>query len=74
MSNAMNKEKAKAVVRKALQISQLMNEICELASDHEINMLLTEAYPFQGSLDEVSCEVIVWRDTMAEKAEVPLCP
>lgn len=70
----MDKEKAQAVVFKALQIAQLMNEICELASDSEINMLLTEEYPFRGSLDEVSCEVIVWRDAMAAKAEVKLCP
>ena len=40
----MDKDKAKAVVRKALQ------------------------------LDEVACDVIGWRDAMAEKAEVPLCP
>ncbi len=70
----MDKEKAKAVVQKVLQIAQLMDQICELASDHEINMLLTEAYPFRGSLDEVSCEVIAWRDALAAKAEVPLCP
>jgi hypothetical protein len=70
----MNTEKAKLVVRKALQIAQLMDEICELAADHEINMLLTEAYPFTGSLDEVACDVVAWRDAMAQKADVPLCP
>lgn len=69
-----DKEKAQTVVFKALQIARLMDEICELASDHGINMLLTEVYPFQGSLDEVSCEVIAWRDAMAEKAKVALCP
>jgi hypothetical protein len=70
----MDKEKAQAVVFKALQIAQLMTEICELAGDHEVNMLLTEGYPFKGSLDEVECEVIAWRDAMAEKAGVKLCP
>jgi len=70
----MDKDKAKAVVRKALQIAQLMNEICALASDSEINELVCESYPFGQSLEEVSCEVIAWRDAMAAKAEVPLCP
>ena len=70
----MNKDKATAVVRKALQIAQLMDEICALASDSEIGALICEAYPFGASLDEVSCKVIGWRDAMAEKAEVPLCP
>lgn len=70
----MDKEKAKAVVRKVLQIAQLMNEICELASDEEIDTLICEAYPFGPSLDEVACEVIAWRDAMAAKADVALCP
>lgn len=70
----MDKDKAKAVVRKALQIAQIMDEICELASDSEIGALICEAYPFGHSLDEISCKVITWRDAMAEKAEVPLCP
>ena len=51
-----------------------MDEICALASDSEIGALICEAYPFGASLDEVSCKVIGWRDAMAEKAEVPLCP
>ena len=70
----MDKDKAQAIVFKALQIAHLMSEICELASDSEINMLLTEEYPFRGSLDEVACEVIAWRDSMATKAKVKLCP
>ena len=72
----MDKDKAKAVVRKALQIAQLMHEICELASSQnpEIGELICESYPFAGSLDEVACEVLAWRDAMAAKAEVPLCP
>jgi len=70
----MDKQKAQAVVFKALQIARLMDEICALSSDHEINTLITASYPFQGSLDEVSSEVIAWRDAMAAKAEVPLCP
>ena len=70
----MNKDKAQAVVFKALQIARLMDEICELASDAEINQLICETYPFNGSLDEVSCQVIAWRDAMAAKAEVALCP
>ena len=69
----MDKDKAKAVVLKALQITQLMDEICELASDPEIGTLICEAYPFGHSLDDVSCEVVGWRDAMAEKAEVSLC-
>lgn len=70
-----DKAKAKEVVRKALQIASLMNEICALGdSDSEINELLGTSYPFAQSLDEVFCEVIVWRDAMAEKAEVPLYP
>lgn len=73
-NTTIDKEKAQAVVFKALQIARLMSEICELARDHDINMLLTETYPFQGSLDEVECEVIAWRDAMAEKAKVKLCP
>jgi len=28
--------------------------------------------PFAPSLDEVANDVILWRDAMAEKAEVPL--
>jgi hypothetical protein len=71
---AMDKEKAKAVVLKALQIAHLMDEICELASDSPIGALICEAYPFGQSLDEVSCKVVGWRDAMADKAEVPLCP
>jgi len=73
MSKDMDKTKAQAVVLKALQIARLMDEICELAADSEINQLICEAYPFSGSLDEVSCQVIAWRDEMAKKAEVPLC-
>jgi hypothetical protein len=69
-----NKQAAEEVVAKARQIAKLMTEICELARDVDINMLLTEAYPFDGSLDEVECEVIAWRDAMAEKAGVSLCP
>ncbi len=79
--DTMNKDKAQAIVFKALQIARLMDEICALASDpedryrdREIGSLLCEAYPFSGSLDEVSCEVIAWRDAMAKKAEVALCP
>ena len=70
----MDKDKAQAVVFKALQIAQLMNEICELAVDPEIDALLCETYPFGPSLDEVANEVIGWRDAMAAKAEVALCP
>lgn len=70
----MDKQKAQAVVFKALQIAHLMDEICELASDSSIGALICEAYPFGHSLDEVSCKVVVWRDTMADKAEVALCP
>lgn len=69
-----DKEKAKEIVRRALQIANLMDEICRIADDHETSQLLCEAYPFDGSLDEVFCEVIHWRDTMADKAKVPLCP
>jgi len=71
----MNKVDAQAVVFKALQIARLMNEICELATDPEIDALVCEAYPFgTPSLDEVANEVINWRDAMAAKAEVALCP
>jgi hypothetical protein len=70
----MDKDKAQAVVYKALQIAQLMTEICELASDADINDLICEAYPFGPSLDDVYGEVIAWRDAMAEKAGVRLCP
>lgn len=71
----MTKDKAQAVVFKALQIARLMDEICALAqSDADVNDLLTAQYPFGGSLDEVSCEVVAWRDAMAEKAGVALTP
>lgn len=70
----MDKDKAQAAVFKALQIAQLMNEICELAMDPEIDALICEAFPFTPSLDEVANEVIHWRDAMAAKAEVALCP
>jgi hypothetical protein len=73
----MDKTKAQAVVFKALQIAHLMHEICELASDPDIADLICTAYPFGspsplGSLDEVSSEVIAWRDAMAAKAGVAL--
>ena len=70
----MDKEKAHAVVRKARQIAQLMNEICELASSQnpEIGTLICAEFPFAKSLDEVACDVIGWRDAMAEKVGVPL--
>lgn len=83
----MDTERAKALVKrtqvvaKARQIAQLMNEICELASDAEIGDLICEMYPFgharhahqaRRSLDEVADDVITWRDAMAAKAEVQL--
>ena len=67
-----DKAKALLVVIKAVQIAQLMNEICEIAGDPDINGLICEEYPFGPSLDEVSCKVIAWRDAMAAKAEVAL--
>jgi hypothetical protein len=67
-----DKAKAQAVVFKALQIAHLMDEICELASDAAVNALLCEKFPFDQSLDEVSCAVIGWRDAMATKAKVAL--
>lgn len=70
----MHKQAAEEVVAKARQIAKLMSEMSELARDHEINMLLTEAYPFDGSLDEIAGEVVAWRDAMAGKADVALCP
>jgi hypothetical protein len=69
-----DKDKAQELVRRARQIAQLMNEICEVANDSDSRDLICQAYPFQGSLDEVAFDVLTWRDTMAEKAEVPLCP
>lgn len=65
----MNVKNAFAVLVKAKQIAQLMDEICELAQkDKEIGELICDGYPFKKSLDEVACEVIVWRDTMKETA------
>ena len=50
-----------------------MHEICSLAErDEAISELIVVQYPFAQSLDEVANDVILWRDAMAEKAEVPL--
>jgi hypothetical protein len=54
---------------KVQQIAELMDQICELAQkDKDVNALICEGYPFEGSLDEISCDVIVWRDTMKDAA------
>jgi len=59
-----------AVIMKAQQIAALMDEICELAQkDKAVGDLICEGYPFKGSLDEVACDVIAWRDTMQEAAK-----
>lgn len=61
----MSDENKKAVIEKARQIAHLMDEICALAQkDKAVDALICEGYPFKRSLDEVSCEVIAWRDAM----------
>jgi hypothetical protein len=71
----MAKENAQAVVFKALEIARLMDEISALAeADSKISDLICAAYPFMYSLDEVSGKIIGWRDAMATKAKVALCP
>ena len=78
-----NKEKAVEVLRKACQISNLMDEIVALTfKDHHdtqeyemsINELLWagERSPFGESLDEVALKVGVWAEAMAEKAGIDL--
>jgi hypothetical protein len=69
------KEKAAKAVTMARMIAQLMDGICRLCEqDPAMAELICAEYPFARSLDEVSCEVVAWRDAMAEKACVPLNP
>jgi hypothetical protein len=70
-----HKQRAARAVTLARIASQLMDEICRLSEhDPEIAALICEQYPFAKALDEVSCDVIAWRDAMAAKAGVPLNP
>ena len=71
----MNKQKAQAIVWKASEIACLMDEICALGThDVLIDDLVSEAFPFNVSLDEVSNDVRAWRDAMIVKAQVSLTP
>lgn len=59
-----------AVIGHVRAIEQAMHAICELAQKHEsINFLITESYPFKGSLDEVASEVNEWRFAMKNVLE-----
>lgn len=68
--SVMDKTNAQAVVFKSLQIARLLDDIVELTRDADIAELVTQAYPFTGSLDEVSYRIGAWRDAMAETAGV----